>query len=157
LVNLSRSGKAPYVFYYDFLEWAMQSVLADKGVPEDFRRHVQIVLAAWSKIRGSNAFHLPPPDDTIVPVTERVCSIWFTGFTLLEHDPPSGKYPLEGDIMAGIGGAYLPDFLELLYGVRPDRSIAITLSAGGCFEKDAENIRKEIEAWYPKIVRLWME
>jgi len=157
VVNLSRSGKAPYMFFHGFLLWATQSVLADEGVPEDFRRHVQIVLAAWSKISGSNAFPPSPTDDTIVPVTGKFSNITFTGITLSEHERTLGEYPLEGDILRGAGIVYLPDQLSLLYVVRPDRSITLTLNAAGYLEKDGENVRREMEAWYPKVVRLWME
>jgi len=157
LINLSRSGKAPHMFRYGFLQWAMQSVLEDKTVPEDFRRHVQIVLNAWSKTSGNNTLPSSPTDDTIVPVTERFGTIQFTGLTLAEHDRTFGEYPLEGDILGGMGNLYLPDQMALLYIVRPDRSVAINLSAGGHFKKDAGGIKREMEAWYPKVVRLWME
>ena len=157
LINLSRSGKAPHMFKYGFLQWTMQSVLADKTVPEDFKQSVQTVLDAWSKTSGNNALPSSPTDDAIVPVTEKFGTIQFTGLTLPEHDPTLGEYPLEGDILGGMGNLYLPDQLALLYIVRPDCSVVITLSAGGHFEKDAEGIRRQMEVWYPKVVKLWVK
>lgn len=155
LINLSRSGKAPHMFNYGFLKWAMQSVLADTTAPEDFKKSVQTVLDAWSKTSGNNALPSSPTDDTIVPVTEKFGTIQFTGLTLPEHDPTLGEYPFEGDILGGLGNIYLLDQLAFLYIVRPDRSVVINLSAGGHFEKDAEGIQRQMEVWYPKVVELW--
>jgi len=155
LITLSRSGKAPHMFKYGFLRWAMQSVLADTTAPEDFKKLVQTVLDAWSKTSGNNALPSSPTDDTIVPVTEKFGTIQFTGLTLPEHDPTLGEYPLEGEILGGLGNIYMLDQLALLYIVRPDRSVVINLSAGGHFEKDAEEIQRQMEVWYPKVVRLW--
>lgn len=155
LIDLSRSGKAPHMFKYGFLQWTMQNVLTDESVPEDFRQSVRTVLDAWSKTSGSNALPSSPTDDTIVPVTEKFGTIQFTGLTLPEHDPTFGEYPLEGDILGGLGNIYLPDQLALLYIVRPDRSVAINLSAGGHFGEEAQSIQRAMEVWYPKVVRLW--
>ena len=155
LIDLSRSGKAPHMFNYGFLQSTMQSVSTDETVPEDFRQSVQTVLDAWSKTSGNNALPSSPTDDTIVPVTERFGTIQFTGLTLPEHDPALGEYPLEGDILGGLGNLYLLDQLALLYIVRPDRSVTINLSAGGHFEKDAQGIQRQMEVWYPKVVGLW--
>jgi hypothetical protein len=155
LINLSRSGRAPHMFNYGFLQWAMRSVLADNTVSDDFKQSVQTVLDAWSKSNGNNALPSSPTDDTIVPVMEKFGTIQFTGLTLPEHDLTLGKYPLEGDILGGLGNLYMPDQLALLYIVRPDRSVVINLSAAGHFEKDAEDIRRQMEIWYPKVVRLW--
>lgn len=47
------------------------------------------------------------------------------------------------------------DQLALLYIVRPDRSVIISPSAGGHFQKNAEGVRRQMEIWYPKIVKLW--
>jgi len=155
LINLSRSGKAPQMFRYGFLQWATRSVLSDETAPEDFKRLVQTVLDAWSKTSGSNALPSSPADDTIVPVTEKFGTIQFTGLTLPEHDPTLGEHPLEGEILGGLGNIYLPDQLALLYIVRPDRSVVVNLSAGGHFEKDAGGIQREMKVWYPKVVKLW--
>ena len=155
LVNLSRSGKAPHMFNYGFLGWAMRSVLADETAPEDFKQSIQTVLDAWSKTSGNNALPSSPTDDTIVPVTEKFGTIRFTGLTLPQHDPTLGEYPLEGDMLGGMGNLYAPDQLALLYIVRPDHSVVINLSAGGHFEKDAEGIRRQMEIWYPEVVKLW--
>jgi len=155
LVILSRSGKAPQMFKYGFLGWAMQSVLTDETAPEDFKKSVQTVIDAWSKTSGSNALPSSPTDDTIAPVTEKFGTIQFTGLTLEEHDPTLGEYPLEGDILGGLGNLYMPDQLALLYIVRPDRSVVINLSAGGHFGKDAEAIQRQMEIWYPEVVKLW--
>ena len=155
LVDLSRSGKAPYMFNYGFLQRVMRSVLADESAPEDFKQSVQTVLDAWSKTNGNNALPSSPTDDTIVPVTEKFGTIQFTGLTLPEHDPTLGEYPLEGEILGGLGNLYMPDQLALLYIVRPDRSVVVNLSAAGHFEKDAEGIRREMEVWYPRVVDLW--
>ena len=157
LINLSRSGKAPHMFKYGFLQPAMQSSLTDETAPEDFKRSVQTVLDAWSMMSGSNVLPSSPTDDTIVPVTEKFGNIQFTGFTLPERDPTLGEYPLEGDILGGLGNIYLPDQLALLYVVRPGRSVVINLTAGGHFKKDAEIIQKQMEIWYPRIVKLWTE
>jgi hypothetical protein len=155
LIKLSRSGKAPNMFNYGFLNWAMQSVLADTAAPEDFKQSVQTILDAWSKTRGNNALPSSPTGDTIVPVTERFGTIQFTGLTLPEHDPTLGEYPMEGDILGGLGNLYMPDQLALLYIVRPDRSVVVNLSAGGHFEKDAEGIQRQMEIWYPEVIKLW--
>lgn len=155
LISLSRSGKAPHMFNYGFLQQTMESALADETAPEDFRRSVQTVLDAWSKTFGNNALPSSPTDDTIVPVTDKFGTIQFTGLTLPEHDPVLGKYPLEGDILGGLGNLYASDQLALLYIVRPDRSVAINLSASGHFEKDVQDIQKQLGIWYPKVVRLW--
>ena len=127
----------------------------DETIPVDFKRSVQTVLDAWSKTNGENAFPSSPTDDTIVSVTEKFSTIQFTGLTLSQRDPTLGEYPLEGDILEGLGNLYLPDQLALLYIVRPDRSVAVSMSAGGHFQKDAENIRRQMEAWYPKVAMLW--
>ena len=155
LVKLSRSGKAPQMFHEGFLDWATRTAFADETTPVDFKRSVQTVLDAWSKTNGENAFPSSPTDDTIVSVTEKFSTIQFTGLTLSQRDPTLGEYPLEGDILEGLGNLYLPDQLALLYIVRPDRSVAVSLSAGGHFQKDAENIRRQMEAWYPKVAMLW--
>ena len=155
LINLSRSGKAPHMFNYGFLQWALQSVLTDETAPEDFKQSVQTVLDAWSKTNGNNALPSSPTDDTIVPVTEKFGTIQFTGLTLPEHDPTLGECPLEGDILGGMGNLYMPDQLALLYIVRPDRSVAITLNASGHFEKDVQGVQKQMEIWYPEVARLW--
>ena len=155
LINLSRSGKAPHMFNYGFLRGAVQSVLADDAAPEDFKQSVQTVLHAWSKTSGNNVLPSSPTDDTIVPVTEKFGTIQFTGLTLPEHDQTLGEYPLEGDILGGLGNLYTPDQLALLYIVRPDHSVLINLSAAGHFEKDAEGIRRQMEIWYPEVVKLW--
>lgn len=157
LIKLSRSGKAPHMFKYGFLQSAMRSTLADETVPEDFKRSVQTVLDAWSMMNGSNALPSSPTKDTIIPVTEKFGNIQFTGSTLPEHDPTLGEYPLEGDILGGLGNLYTPDQLALLYLVCPDRSVVINLSASGHFKKDAEGIQKQMEIWYPRIVKLWAE
>ena len=157
LIKLSRSGKAPHMFNYGFLQSVMRSSLADETAPEDFKRSVQTVLDAWSMTNGSNVLPSSPTDDTIIPVTEKFGTIQFTGSTLPEHDPTLGEYPLEGDILGGLGNLYMPDQLALLYLVRPDRSIVINLSAAGHFKKDAESIRKQMEIWYPRVVKLWVE
>lgn len=157
LVGLSRSGKAPDMFNHGFLYWVMKDALADEAAPGDFKQSIQTVLDAWSKARGENVHPSSPTDDTIVPVTEKFSTIQFTGFTLPEHDPALGDYPLEGDILGGLGNIYLPDQLALLYIIRPDRSVGISLTTGGHFQKDAENVRKHMEIWYPKVVRLWGE
>lgn len=156
LINLSRSGKAPHMFKYGFLQWAARSVLSDETASDDFKQSIQTVLDAWSKTSGNNALPSSPTDDTIVPVTEKFGTIQFTGLTLPEHDPTLGDYPLEGEILGGLGNIYLPDQLALLYIVRPDRSVVVSLSAGGHFEKDTEGIRREMKAWYPKVVKLWV-
>lgn len=88
-------------------------------------------------------------------MTEKFGTIQFTGFTLPGCNQTSSDYPSEGDILGGLGNLYMPDQLALLYIVRPDRSVVITLSAGGHFQKDVEGIRRQMEAWYPKVVRLW--
>jgi hypothetical protein len=155
LITLSRSGKAPHMFNYGFLQLGHAERFGGQTAPEDFKQSVQTVLDAWSKTRGNNALPSSPTDDTIVPVTERFGTIQFTGLTLPEHDPTLGEYPLEGDILGGLGNLYMPDQLALLYIVRPDRSVAINLSAGGHFEKDAEGIQRQMEVWYPKVVKLW--
>lgn len=155
LINLSRSGKAPHMFNYGFLQWALKNVLTDKTAPEGFERSVQTVIDSWSKTSGNNALPLSPADDTIVPVTEKFGTIQFTGLTLPEHDPTLGECPLEGDILGGMGNLYLADQLALLYIVRPDRSVAITLNASGHFEKDLQCIQRQMEVWYPKVSRLW--
>jgi len=155
LIDLSRSGKAPHMFNYGFLKGAMQSVLADDTAPEDFKQSVQTVLHAWSKTSGNNALTSSPMDDTIVPVTKKFGTIRFTGLALPEHDEKLGEYPLEGDILGGLGNLYMPDQLALLYIVRPDRSVLINLIAAGYFEKDAEGIRRQMEIWYPEVVKLW--
>lgn len=157
LISLSRSGKAPHMFNYGFLQWAMQSTLADETAPEDFKQSVQTTLDAWSKTGGNNVLPSSPTDDTIVPVTEKFGTIQFTGFTLPEHDQTSGEYPFEGGILGGLGNLYLPDQLALLYIVRPDCSVIVNLSAGGHFEKDAEGIQRQMEIWYPKVVKFWMK
>jgi len=155
LIDLSRSGKAPHMFNYGFLKWVMKSVLTDKAAPDEFKKTVQTVLDAWSKTNGNNTLPSSPTDDTIVPVTEKFGTIQFTGLTLPEHDQTFGEYPLEGDISGGMGNLYTPDQLALLYIVRPDRSVAITLSAAGHFEKDLNNVQRQMEVWYPKVLRLW--
>jgi hypothetical protein len=155
LICLSRSGKAPQMFRYGFLLSAMQSVLSDKTAPEDFKQSVQTVLDVWSKVNGNNQIPSSPTDDTIVPATEELGNIQFTGLTLPEHDPILGEYPLEGDILGGLGNLYLSNQLALLYIVRPDRSVVINLSAAGYFEKDAGSIRRQMEVWYPRVVKLW--
>jgi len=155
LINLSRSGKAPHMFNYGFLQWALQNVLTDGTAPEDFKRSVQTVIDSWSKTSGNNALPSSPTDDTIVPVTEKFGTIQFTGLTLPEHDPDLGECPLEGDILGGMGNLYLADQLALLYIVRPDRSVAITLNASGHFEKDVQGVQRQMEVWYPKVARLW--
>lgn len=155
LVALSRSGKAPHMFRYGFLQWAMESVLVDEAAPGDFKQSVQTVLDAWSKTNGSNVLSLSPTDDNIVPVIEKFGTIQFTGLTLPEHDPTLGGYPLEGEVLGGLGNLYMPDQLALLYIVRPDRSVVINISAGGHFEKDSETIRRQMEVWYPKVVSIW--
>ena len=133
----------------------MENSLTDEAAPEGFKRSVQTVLDAWSMTSGSNVLPSSPTDDTIVPITEKFGTIQFTGFTLPEHDPTLGEYPLEGDILGGLGNIYLQDQLALLYIVHPDRSVVINLSAGGLFEKEAEGIQKQMEIWYPRVVKLW--
>ena len=155
LIDLSRSGKAPHMFNYGFLGWAMQSALTDETAPEEFKRSVQAVLDAWSKTLGENVFPSRPTDDTIVPVTERFGTIQFTGLALPEHGTTPGDSPLEGDILGGLGNLYMPDQLALLYIVRPDRSVIISLSAGGHFQKDVDGIQRQMEIWYPKVIKLW--
>ena len=157
LINLSRSGKAPHMFKYGFLQSAIENSLADETAPEGFKRSVQTVLDAWSMTSGSNVLPSSPTDDTIVPITEKFSTIQFTGFTLPEHDPTLGEYPLEGDVLGGLGNIYLPDQLALLYVVHADRSVVISLSAGGHFEKEVGGVQKQMEIWYPKVVKLWME
>ena len=155
LITLSRSGKAPQLFYYGFLRPTMQSVLEDRTAPDGFKQSVQTVLDAWSKIGGENALPSSPTDDTIVPVTEKFGTIQFTGFALPEHSMASGECPLEGVILGGLGNLYLPNQLALLYFTRPDRSVFISLYASGHFKNDTGEIRKQMEAWYPKVVMLW--
>lgn len=157
LIDLSRSGKAPHLFKYGFLQWTMENVLVDETAPEDFKQSVRTVLDAWSKTRGNNALPSSPTDDTIVTVTENPSTIQFTGLTLPDHNPALGEYPLEGDILGGLGNLYLPDQFALLYIIRPDRSVVVNLSAAGYFEKDAQDVRRQMEVWYPKVVRLWAQ
>ena len=155
LISLSRSGKAPHMFNYGFLQWALESALADRTAPGDFKHSIQIVLDAWSKTNGNNVLPSSPTDDTIVPVTEGFGTIQFTGLTLPENDPTSGGCPLEGEILGGMGNLYMPDQLALLYIVRPDRSVVINLNASGHFEKDVQDVQRQMEVWYPEVVKLW--
>jgi hypothetical protein len=155
IVDVSRNGSAPHMFNYGYLGSAMRSALADETAPEVFKRSVQTVLDAWSRSIGDNAFPSSPTDDTFVPVTEKFGTIQFTGFTLPAHDPTLGEYPLEGDILAGLGNIFMLDQLALLYIVRPDRSVFMNVIAGGYLQKEAEGVQRQIEDWYPKIVKLW--
>ena len=155
LVDLARSGRAPEMFNYGFLRWAMRNALTDETAPVEFKRSVQTVLDAWSKTNGESVFPSSPTDDIIVPVTEKFNTVQFTGLTLPERGQTSTDHPLEGDIIGGLGNLYMFDQLALLYIVRPDRSVAISLSGSGYFQKDTEGIQNQMGIWYPKVVKLW--
>ena len=155
LVTLSRGGKVPYMFLERPLKSITQSVLEDETAPEDFKQSVQTVLDAWSKTRRESVLPSSPTDDTILQATEKSGMIVFTGFTLPGHDPALGEYPLEGDILGGLAGLFMPGLLALLYLVRPDGSAFISLNASGHFKNDTGEIRRQMEAWYPKVVTLW--
>lgn len=59
MVDLSRSGKAPHMFNYGFLGWAMRGALADEAAPEDFKRSVKPFLMLGPRPTGRTCSHRP--------------------------------------------------------------------------------------------------